>query len=380
MSLLNPVRRSRAHRSTARLSPLEGIASKLGALEALATPHGVDRYLELVHPMLTVRELRAVVTDVHRSTADSVTLTLRPTRQWRGFRAGQFVQISIDIDGVRHTRSYSPSCSQYRADGRIEITIKAHPEGLVSQYLHANAKPGLVLGLSQANGTFRLPDERPERLVLISGGSGITPVLSMLRTLTDEGYAGDIVFLHYSFTEADVAHLAALRELAGRHSNVRLVLAYTKQAEGGDLHGLFDETHLAEVAPWYAGEAQTYLCGPPGLMATIREHYAAKGIEDTLHIEEFTPPVIAPVDGEVSGTVTFGDTVVENSGATLLEQAEAAGLTPEYGCRMGICFTCTKVKTSGCTRNVRTGELHTDPDTEVQLCISAPVGDVAIDL
>ena len=72
--------------------------------------------------------------------------------------------------------------------------------------------------------------------------------------------------------------------------------------------------------------------------------------------------------------------VVENSGATLLEQAEAAGLTPEYGCRMGICFTCTKVKTSGCTRNVRNGELHTDPDTEVQLCISAPVGDVAIDL
>jgi stearoyl-CoA 9-desaturase NADPH oxidoreductase len=78
--------------------------------------------------------------------------------------------------------------------------------------------------------------------------------------------------------------------------------------------------------------------------------------------------------------VTFGDTVVENSGATLLEQAEAAGLTPEYGCRMGICFTCTKVKTSGCTRNVLNGELHTDPDTEVQLCISAPVGDVAIDL
>jgi ferredoxin-NADP reductase len=380
MSLLNPVRRVRLHGSTTRLGPLEAIASKLGALEALATPHGVDRYLELVHPMLTVRELRAVVTDVHRSTADSVTLTLRPTRQWRGFRAGQFVQVSIDIDGVRHTRSYSPSCSQYRADGRIEITVKAHPEGVVSQYLHANAKPGLVLGLSQANGTFRLPDERPERLVLISGGSGITPVLSMLRTLTDEGYAGEIVFLHYAFTEADVAHLAELRGLAARHSNVRLVLAYTKQAEGGDLHGLFDETHLAEVAPWYAGDAQTYLCGPPGLMATIREHYAAKGIEDTLHTEEFTPPVLAPLDGDVSGTVTFGDTVVENSGATLLEQAEAAGLTPEYGCRMGICFTCTKVKTSGCTRNVLNGELHTEPDTEVQLCISAPVGDVAIDL
>ena len=83
--------------------------------------------------MLTVRELRAEVTDVHRSTADSVTLTLRPTRQWRGFRAGQFVQLTVEIDGVRRTRCYSPSCSQYRSDGQIEITVKAHPEGLVSQ-------------------------------------------------------------------------------------------------------------------------------------------------------------------------------------------------------------------------------------------------------
>ncbi|HJQ42831.1 MAG TPA: FAD-binding oxidoreductase [Jatrophihabitantaceae bacterium] len=349
-------------------------------LEALATPHGVDRYLELVHPMLTVRELRAVVTGVERHTADSVTLTLRPTRQWRGFEAGQYVQVAVDIDGVRRTRCFSPCCSQHRADGRIELTVKAHPDGLVSQWLYANAEPGLVVGLSQADGTFHLPTPRPGRLLLISGGSGITPVLSMLRTLVDEQYAGEVVFLHYSNTPADVAHLAELRELAARHENVRLVLAYTRQQSGGDLHGLFEETHLVDSAPWYA-EAQTYLCGPPGLMATIREHYAAKGIEDALHTEEFTLPTFVPATGgDASGEVRFGDTVVQNSGATLLEQAEAAGLSPEYGCRMGICFTCTKVKTSGCTRNVRTGELHSDPDTEVQLCISAPVGDVAIDI
>ena len=348
-------------------------------LEALATPHGVDRYLELVNPMLTVRELRAVVTDVERSTADSVTLTLRPTRQWRGFEAGQYVQVAVDIDGVRRTRCFSPCCSQHRADGRIELTVKAHPDGLVSQWLYANAKPGLVLGLSQADGTFHLPAARPDRLLLISGGSGITPVLSMLRTLVDEGHRGEVVLLHYAHREADVAHLATLRDLARRHDNVRLVLAYTTQRDGGDLHGFFEETHLAEVAPWYA-DAQTYLCGPPGLMAGIREHYAAKGIEDTLHTEEFTLSTAVPASGEVSGEVRFGEVVVRNDGSTLLEQAEAAGLTPEFGCRMGICFTCTKVKTSGCTRNVRTGELHSDPDTEVQLCISAPVGDVAIDL
>src|SRR4051812_16873696 len=138
--------------------------------------------------MLTVRELRAVVTDVDRTTADSVTLTLRPTRQWQGFRAGQFVQVAVDIDGVRRTRCFSPSGSEQRADGRIELTVKAHPDGAVSRYLYAHAKPGLVLGLSQAEGAFRLPDRRPDQLLFISGGSGITPVLAMVRTLLDEGY------------------------------------------------------------------------------------------------------------------------------------------------------------------------------------------------
>jgi stearoyl-CoA 9-desaturase NADPH oxidoreductase len=374
MSMLAPARRLAERRGARRRF------SPLGLLEALATPHGVDRYLELVHPMLTVRELRAVVTSVERTTAGSVTLTVRPTRQWKGFAAGQFVQVAVDIDGVRRTRCYSPSCSQHRADGCIEITVKAHQDGLVSQYLHAHAEPGLVLGLSPADGTFTLPTPRPQKVLLVSGGSGITPVLSMLRTLTEEGYAGEIVFLHYASSEADVAHRAELRAIAARYDNVRLVLAYTRQESGGDLHGRFDETHLADAAPWYAADGQTYLCGPPGLMATVTEHYAKKGIADSLHVEEFTPPAFAPVDGEATGTVTFGATTVENSGATLLEQAEAAGLNPEYGCRMGICFTCTKVKTAGCTRNVRTGELHTDPDQEIQLCISAPVGDVAIDL
>jgi ferredoxin-NADP reductase len=366
MSLLAPLRAGR------RKSPLQ-------LFEALATPHGVDRYLELVHPMLTVRELRAVVTEVQRNTADSVTLTLRPTRQWQGFQAGQFVSITVEIDGVRRTRCYSPACSQYRADGRIELTVKAHPEGLVSQYLNAQAAPGLVVGLAPAEGAFTLPTPRPDKIVLISGGSGITPVMSMLRTLCDENYAGEVVFVHYAFGEQHVSYLDELRKLAAVHDNVRLVLAYTEQEVGADLHGRFHQTHLAAAAPHHA-EAQTYLCGPPGLMKAVRAHYVARGLEDRLHSEDFAPAPVVPADGEVGGELRFGAVTAPNSGATLLEQAEAAGLSPEHGCRMGICFSCTQIKTSGCTRNIRTGETNGDPDVEVQLCINVPVGDVAIDL
>ncbi len=354
----------------------------LRVLEALATPHGIDRYLELVHPMWTVREPRAEVTDVRRTESGSTTVTLRPNRHWRGYTAGQFVQVSVEVDGVRRTRCFSPAGSQHRADGLLEFTVKAHPDGFVSRFLHDHAAPGMVVGLSQADGTFTLPQPRPDRLVLISGGSGVTPVLSMLRTLCDEQYTGEVVFLHYTRTAADLPYLAELRTLADHHDNVRVVLAHTAD-QGGDLRGHFEETHLADIAPWYA-DASAYLCGPASLMAAVREHYAAKGIEDQLHSEEFVLASVAmpdgDVDGAVSGAVSFGDTVVDNSGATLLEQAEAAGLSPEYGCRMGICFSCTKVKTSGCTRNVRTGDLHTEPDSEIQLCISVPVGDVEIDI
>jgi len=352
----------------------------LRVLEALATPHGVDRYLELVHPMLTLRDLRAEVTDVERPTADSVTLTLRPNRQrgFRTFQAGQFVQLTVEIDGVQRTRCFSPCSSQHRSDGRFQLTVKAHEDGIVSRHLYEHANPGLVVGLTPASGTFTLPTSRPERLLLISGGSGITPVLSMLRTLLDEGHAGEIVFLHYARGEQDVPHLAELRAIAARQGNVRVVLAYTREPAGADLAGHFEPAHLAEIAPWHA-EAPAFLCGPASLMAAVREHYAAKGIPELLHTEEFTLSVAAPA-ADATGTVRFGATEVENSGATLLEQAEGAGLSPEYGCRMGICFTCTKVKTAGCTRNVRTGDLHTEPDQEIQLCISVPVGDVAIDL
>ena len=372
MSLLTPRRIT----GSRRFSPL-------GVFEALATPHGVDRYLELVNPMLTVRELRAEVVAVDRRDTDagagSVRLTLRPTRQWKGFQAGQFVSISVDIDGVRRTRCYSPACSQHRRDGLLELTIKAHPEGLVSQYLHAHARPGLVVGLSQADGTFRLPSPRPEKILLVSGGSGITPVMSMLRTLCDEDHRGEVVFLHYAFGEQHVAYLPELRELAAAHTNVRLVLAYTEQELGSDLQGLFHQSHLADVAPWYA-DAHTYLCGPPGLMKSVRAHFEGRHLADRLFSEDFAPAPVVPVDGDVTGATRFGELATENAGDTLLEQAEAAGLSPEHGCRMGICYSCTQVKTSGCVQNIRTGELDSDPDTEVQLCINRAVGDVVIDL
>ncbi|MFE7745583.1 ferredoxin reductase [Nocardia sp. NPDC057455] len=364
-------------------------------VQTLTSPHPLDRYLELVRPTLTVRDMRAEITNVHRSTPGSVTLTLRPTRQWKGHVAGQFVQIGVVIDGVRHTRCYSPVNPSGR-DRRIQLTVKAHPDGLVSQYLYHHAAPGMVVDLTPADGVFRLPEPRPERVLLISGGSGITPVLSMLRTLAAEDHAGEVVFLHYAKSPAVLPHRAELDAIAQRHPNFRIELRYPHRAPDTarvdpdapwvDLNqpksnGYFDYDELERVAPWFA-DAQTYVCGPQSLMDAVRTIYQAEQLEDRLHTEEFTLS-LAPVDAaDAQGTVNFSASGVsaQNNGASLLEQAESAGLSPEYGCRMGICFSCTAVRRSGCTRNLRTGETDSDPDQPIQLCISAPVGDVAVDI
>jgi ferredoxin-NADP reductase len=348
-------------------------------VEALAAPHGVDRYLELIRPAWSLHEARGEVVEVRRQTADSVTLTLRPNENWEGFSTGQFIRLTVEIDGVRHTRCYSPACSEH-VPGRIEITVKAHPEGLVSGFLNRTARPGMVVGLSAADGDFVLPAERPEHLLLISGGSGITPVISMLRTLCDEGHAGAVTFIHYARTRDRVPYRRELGEVAARHPNVRVVLAYTREA-GGALTGHLSREHLGAVAA-DAGHAPAYVCGPPALIESARRIWAEDGIEQLLHIESFLPPSLALPSDRAEGSVSFARTreLVPNNGRSLLEQAEQAGLSPQFGCRMGICHTCTCRKTAGTVRNLRSGEVSCAEEEDIQICISVPVGDVELDL
>ncbi|MFE7720368.1 ferredoxin reductase [Nocardia rhizosphaerihabitans] len=350
-------------------------------VKAATTPHGIDRYVEMIDPLWSGTEVRAEVVEVCNKTPDSITLTLRPNQNWKGFRAGQFVRLSVEIDGIRRTRCYSPANSQFRRDGHLELTMKVDPNGLVSPFLQANAKPGLVVQLSQAQGEFFLPLPHPRSILLISGGSGITPVMSMLRTLTEKAYIGKITFLHYAFTEDDVIYRAELDAIKAKYEGVRIIRAYTAQQTGGELHGFFSKEHLVAADRHYA-EAETYLCGPMPLMDSVREIYEAEGLSDKLHLEQFAAPIRSVSTDDAEGSLAFSTTgtSVENNGRTILEQAEAAGLNPEYGCRIGICFSCVRTKDSGTTRHVLTGDLCSDNDINIKLCVNAPVGDVSIAL
>jgi len=348
----------------------------INLMQHLTTPHPLDRYLELAGPMLTARELRARVARVDRSVPGSLKLTLRPTRQWSGFLAGQFVQLGVVIDGVRHTRCYSPVNAQHEQERRIDLTIRVHEQGLVSQYLYRNAEQGMVLDLVPASGVFHLPRQRPEKVLLISGGSGITPVLAMLRTLAAEQHRGQVVFLHYAKSAEVVPHHEELAAIAADHPNVTLEMRYS------DRDGThFDHSELARTAPWFA-DAETYLCGPAALRESAHEVFEAEGVSDRLHTEEFTGSMPPLSTADITGQTTFSSSGIaaENTGTSLLEQAEDAGLSPAFGCRMGICFSCTAVRRTGHTRDMRTGEINADPDQPIQLCVNAAVGDADIEI
>ena len=265
--------------------------------------------------------------------------------------------------------------------GTFSVSVKAHPDGYVSQFLHNELKPRTIVYLSQAEGEFVLPREVPDNLLLISGGSGITPVMSMIRTLRDTGHQGDITFLHYARSRDDEMFTADLDALAAE-SNVTVKRIYTRKPEAGaDLKGRFHIDHLKHLGIDPVGTL-TYVCGPAGLIATVRDTYTELGAADQLRLEYFKVPSVDLDAADATGTLTFDDAKIEadNSGATILEQAEAAGLKPEFGCRMGVCNTCVVKKNHGAVRHVISNEISANTDETIKICVHVPVGDVNVAL
>ncbi len=336
----------------------------------LTGPHGVDRYTEQLDPTWTLTEARAKVVDVRRSTPRSVTLVLAPNEAFadtgRTFRAGQYVNLTVELDGRRHSRCYSPANAE--GSSHLELTIGHHDGGLVSTFLYERARRGMVVGLAGVGGDFVLPAQRPRRILFVSGGSGITPVMAMLRTLANEGHAGEIAFVHYARNRAEACYHDELAAM----SDARVLHGYTRSA-GGDLEGRFGPEHLMAAMP--APDA-VFVCGPPALVDAVREHC------QNVHSESFVAPTLDLPTEPSGGRIGFADSGIEvvDDGRSVLEQAESAGLTPASGCRMGICHTCTRRKTSGVVRNLTTGAVSTAPDEDVQICVSVPVGDVDIAL
>lgn len=340
--------------------------------ELVATPLVPADYIDLVDPLRSGAELRGRIVAVHPETRDAVTLIIRPGRGWRTHRPGQYIRLGVDIDGVRQWRAYSLT-SPERADGCITVTVKAIPDGVMSNHLVRRARPGLVVQLDQAAGDFCLPDVRPAKALFVTAGSGITPVMGMLRGALDQ--LQDVVLVHSAPTHVDVIFASELRALAA-DGRIRLVERHT------DDEGMLSAADVAALVP-DLGERETWACGPTPMLDAFEEHFAAAGIPDRLHTERFRPTVLVTGEG---GTVTFSVQAVnvDADGATpLLDAGEAAGVLMPSGCRMGICFGCVVPLRSGAVRDLRDGAVTTAVEGDgvrIQTCINAAAGACDIEL
>jgi stearoyl-CoA 9-desaturase NADPH oxidoreductase len=349
----------------------------LDALAALSSPLLIDDYLELINPLWSTRELRGRIESIDHETPDAATVLIKPGYRWGGHEPGQYLRIGLDIQGVRHWRAYSLTSDPQREDGLISITVKNVDDGKVSPYLVRRGRPGTIVSLGGVEGEFLLPERLPGKLLFISAGSGITPIMSMLRHLDQSGELGDAVLLHSARHSDEVIFGDELRGLAERHE--RFVLHEQLTADNGRM-GPTDLDRLCQ--DWL--QRDTFISGPNEMLDDFSTHYEEAGAIERLHMERFQPKLgLGDGDEGEGGTIKFlvSDTEAESDGSQpILVAGEEAGLDLPYGCREGICHTCVGELRSGRVRDLRNGKVHGEEGEVIRTCIHAPEGPVEIEL
>src|SRR4051794_29376550 len=344
-------------------------------MRSLFTPLLPDDYLELVNPLWSTRELRGRIERIKHETGDAVTIVIRPGHRWPGHEPGQYLRVGVVVDGIFHWRGDSLTSTPGRDDGCISITPKLVEAGKVTPFLVRQAQAGAVVRLGGVEGDFPLPDPPPEKLLFVSAGSGITPIMSMIRILAARDQLRDVVHVHSARTEEDVIFRDELRAIDESHDGLRLTLWLTGRRER------ITPQDLEEVCPdWRDREA--FVSGPGELLDAMTERWERDGDCDRLHMERFQPKLGLGEEGE-GGTTVFAasEKEVECEGGTpILVAGEEEGLDLPFGCREGICHTCIGKLCEGQVRDLRNGKVSGSEGEMVRTCINAPEGRVVIEL
>jgi ferredoxin-NADP reductase len=365
--------------------PDGGWLAKLSALaDMFAYPLRTSHYVELVNPLWTTHRMQARVVDVWDETKDARTITLKPGANWRRHRPGQHIRVGIPVDGRHYTRTYTISSPPERDDGCFTITVKAIDGGRLSNHIVRRLQVGDHIPVGLPQGDFYLPDASPIQPLFITAGSGITPAMSMLRSMILQKKLPDSVHIHYAPHEFDTIFGKELRRMDAEQRHYHLNEIHTRRNEetGEPGKGYFTEETLNRLCPDWR-DRDCYACGPPGLLAAVEETFEQAGLSHKLHIERFRAEMVEVPDDAVGGQVHFARSGVEAEAAgdtNLLRVAEDAGMNPPHGCRMGICHTCNTTLKSGRVRDLRSGEFIQEPGSTVQVCVCAAAGDCELEL
>ncbi|MFI7067981.1 2Fe-2S iron-sulfur cluster-binding protein [Kribbella sp. NPDC050124] len=320
------------------------------------------------------------------------------------FEPGQFITLLIELDGETVSRSYTISSPPTRPH-LISITVKRVVGGPVSNWLHDTMVPGARITADAPLGAFTLTAPPAPKYLFLSAGSGITPVMSMTRTLFDLGSDADVLFVHSARTPADIIFRRELDAIAAVMPSIRVVHVcegdYPSERWTG-LRGRLSTAMLQDLAP-DLHERETYTCGPAAYMASVRRILGEVGYDlRKYHEESFSfedlpaaqvPPAIDSDDsplsaGEADAGTTFsvefvrsGVTVTCGPDEYVLDAAYAAGLRPPASCAQGMCGTCKTTMLSGevdmrHNGGIRPREIAAN---KVLICCSKPLSDLRID-
>ena len=276
--------------------------------------------------------------------------------------AGQYINLKLAIDGKRVNRSYTIASSPTR-NAYVEISVKKAQNGYGSKHLHETWHEGQLISVSAPAGKFFFAGHEAQKVVLIAGGIGITPMMSVVRSLTDRGWTGQMYLAFSVRKKQDVVFAHELEDLQARHPNIHVLVTLTNdpEVEWSGARGQLTAEMLAAFIPDVT-RGPVMMCGPDPMMNGVRKMLVGMGIPDAeITQEEFisTPPVrVAPGQPDpaeelpegVTASLSFqksGVTAEQPPELTVLEVAEEAGVTIPFECRSGICGQCKTRLISG---------------------------------
>ncbi|MFY9476058.1 MAG: ferredoxin reductase [Aquabacterium sp.] len=348
--------------------------------------YAFDDTLGLINPLWTVTRLHARVVTKTAETPSAMTVVLQAGGAFQGLKPGQFVMIGVEINGVRHRRAYSPRSIDGRSD-RFAITVQRQAGGKVSNFVHDKLQPGDIIEIEQAGGEFTLPRQTPAEVLLVAGGSGITPCMSILEHLRRERAATRVTLIYFARSRADRIFARTLESLAAQWPALRYVpLESTVNTPGvstaADTAATLSTELLSELQPQWAA-LPAYCCGPAPLMDAARQIWKDAGASDHLRLEAFAaarPSGDPSVRHQVR--IVRGDLPMAfeaPASETILVAGEQAGHAIKHGCRQGICHECTCRLNSGAVRDLTTGEQIHGEGQPVRLCVSAALSDLSLE-
>ena len=360
--------------ATPKVNVLRRQISRIG--RALTSPLLPDDYFALIRPTWSTRESTGTVIRVKPERGNATTIVIQPNFAWSAHQPGQYLRIGMEINGIRHWRAYSITSDPAHPGGVISITVKHTEGGRMSPVFNSQVQVGREVFLGEIEGEFMLPTTVPAKSLFLSAGSGITPIMSMLRELERRESLDDAIHVHSARTKDDMIFGSMMRKMADRREGYRLIEVHTADDPR------FSPDDLDRHAPDWR-ERETFLSGPREMMDPIVDRFKDEGLEDRLHTERFQP-VIGNGGGDGDGgTVHFRVSETEadcGAGVSVLVGGEEAGAKLPFGCRMGICHTCVGRLQDGAVRDLRTGAVTQASGQMVRTCINAPEGHIEIDL